>query len=104
MTRLHVAARGAPHPDTEEPLGNGEQPGRCPMVITMSRETSEQAMYAQMKARLATIVPDVELRQVSIGVEMIRVELDRLAQLLFGGGGITGRRVDSRCENEQTGV
>ena len=33
------------------------------MVITMSRETSAEAMYAQMKARLATIVPDVELRQ-----------------------------------------
>ncbi len=36
---------------------------RCPMVVTMARETSADAMYAEMKARLERVVPDVELRQ-----------------------------------------
>jgi quinolinate synthase len=53
------------------------------MVVTMSRETSADAMYAEMKARLERVVPDVELRQkAALACEINRLKRARNAVIL----------------------
>ena len=53
------------------------------MVIAMARETSADAMYAEMKARLERVVPDVELRQKAVlACEINRLKRERNAVIL----------------------
>jgi len=53
------------------------------MVVTMARETSADAMYEAMKARLQRIVPDVELRQkAELACEINRLKRARNAVIL----------------------
>jgi len=53
------------------------------MVVTMARETSADAMYEAMRARLERIVPDVELRQkAELACEINRLKRARNAVIL----------------------
>jgi quinolinate synthase len=53
------------------------------MVVAMARETSADAMYAEMKARLERVVPDVELRQKAVlACEINRLKRERNAVIL----------------------
>jgi len=53
------------------------------MVITMSRETSAETMYAEMKTRLERVVPDVELRhKADLACQINRLKRARNAVIL----------------------